>query len=761
MNKSSILRRRASSPSKHFSDGTTGQRRQDGRRLQVEPLEARHLLACVSPGDPCLEDPNLSVRTVISGLEQPTTMAFLGPEDFFVLEKASGKVQHVVNGVVAGTVLDLAVNNGSERGLLGITLHPNFPENPGVYLYWTESTTGADTSVLSETPLLGNRVDRFEWDGTALTFDENIIQLRALQPAFDAEPTPAAGRGNHDGGIVKFGPDGKLYIFIGDVGRRGQTQNLEFGPFTPPTGDDDNFGGPEPDDAHMTGVVVRLNDDGSTPADNPFFAAGAAVGGEVGDNLQRIFSYGHRNSFGMDFDPVSGDLWLEENGDDSFTELNRVEPGMNGGWIQIAGPLSRIAQFREIETTFGGQNLQQMRWPPENIATTPEEVLDRLFVIPGSHYSDPEFSWKFEVAPAAIGFLDSSALGPQYRNDLFMGAARPFLEGGHLFHFNLTGNRQKIAVDDPRLEDRVADNLGKFEITESESLLFGRNFGVATDILTGPNGNLYVVSLSNGAVYEIQRASTRFDAQLTGGEEVPPVDTDASGHMSLQLSDDETELSFELVVSSIEDVTQAHIHLAPPGVNGPVVAFLFGFVPGGVTIDGTLAEGTITEEDLIARPQVGFGGTMEELIGRLRAGAAYVNVHTVAHPPGEIRGQLLPQLPGGGNSRAARLDASGDGRLSAVDVMLLVNELNRRVGGKGNAATEGEGDSEPLDVSGDGALSALDVVLIVNELNRQAAGSAAGAAEEASSGQADGDDTFDALLGVLAEDNLRQRGRKR
>ena len=96
-----------------------------------------------------------------------------------------------------------------------------------------------------------------------------------------------------------------------------------------------------------------------------------------------------------------------------------------------------------------------------------------------------------------------------------MGAARPFLEGGFLWHFNLTGNRRKIAVDDPRLEDRVADNLDKPSPTnrpptpvafvESESLLFGRNFGVATDIQTGPNGNLFVVSLSDGAIYEISR----------------------------------------------------------------------------------------------------------------------------------------------------------------------------------------------------------------------------------------------------------------
>src|SRR5262245_58659632 len=215
---------------------------------------------------PSLVDSNLVVRTVIDGLDQPTTSAFLGPDELLVLEKATGKVQRVVNGLVHSTVLDLAVNSGSERGLLGIALHPNFPEAPYVYLYWTESSiTNTDTTVLSQTPLLGNRVDRFLWNGSSLTADRNINRLRSLQPPFAAEPTPAAGRGNHNGGVIKFGPDGNLYIFIGDNGRRGWLQNLLTGPRGPGL-DDDNFGGPEPDDAHLTGVVLRLNDDGSTPA---------------------------------------------------------------------------------------------------------------------------------------------------------------------------------------------------------------------------------------------------------------------------------------------------------------------------------------------------------------------------------------------------------------------------------------------------------------------------------------------------------------
>src|ERR671938_21531 len=97
----------------------------------------------------------------------------------------------------------------------------------------------------------------------------------------------------------------------------------------------------------------------------------------------------------MASDPELGNLWDQQNGDDTFDDLNRVERGMNGGWVQIMGPVSRISQFKQIETTFGARNLQQLRWPPTNIADTPAEALARLFVLPGSHYSDPEFSWKW------------------------------------------------------------------------------------------------------------------------------------------------------------------------------------------------------------------------------------------------------------------------------------------------------------------------------------------------------------------------------
>jgi uncharacterized protein (TIGR03118 family) len=489
------------------------------------------------PEAPTMTDSSLRVTTVVSGLDQPTSMAFLADGDFLVLEKATGKVQHVVKGAITGTALDLAVNSASERGLLGIALQPDFAHTHGVYLYWTQSTTLADSTDLAEVPMMGNRVDRYVWDPATekLTLDKNIIILRSFQ-ADAGQPM----RGNHDGGKILFGPDGKLYFQIGDQGRRGQLQNLVNGPFGPGQ-PDDQFGGPAPDDAHLTGVIFRLNPDGSTPDDNPFAKVTtddmAKLEQQAGvpllstqlsnivANIHKIFSYGRRNGFGLAFDPTTGFLWESENGDDAFDEMNLITSGSNGGWIQIMGPLSHLADYKEIEASFTPLQgnlpvagnialsaidpttfipaLQQVRWPPTRIADSPGEARNRLFVLPGSHYKGPEFSWKWAVAPAAIGFA-GTALGPQHAGNLFVGGSRTFLEGGYLFEFKFDPNRQHFAFSNPKLNDRVDNNEYKFDEGQSESLLAGKNFGIVTNIVTGPDGSLYVTSLSKGAVYVIR-----------------------------------------------------------------------------------------------------------------------------------------------------------------------------------------------------------------------------------------------------------------
>jgi uncharacterized repeat protein (TIGR01451 family) len=560
---------------------------------------------------PVMLDSNLIVDSIVSGLNQPTSIAFIGGNDLLVLEKSTGRVRRVVNGALQSTVLDLSVNNASERGLLGIALHPQFAQNGFVYLYWTESQSGVDSGNTDDVPQLGNRVDRYKWNGNTLTFDSNLIKLRALQ-----QDAGQASRGNHNGGVLRFGQDGKLYIMIGDEGRRGLLQNITSGAQVP----DDQFGGPEPDNAHLTGVILRLNDDGSTPGDNPFFNANSGLSGEAAANVKKIFGYGFRNGFGMAVDPLSGDLWTQENGDDAFDEMNRVVPGFNGGWIQTMGPLARIDQFKLIESTYGAGNLQQLRWPPSNIADTPQQALARMFMIPGAQYVDPEFSWKYATAPAGIGFVNGRGLGPQYEGDLLVGASRTTLLNGFLFRFRLNANRQHFSFSDSKLADRVADNVDKFDQTESESLIVGRDFGVVTDIQTAPNGNVYVVSLSNGAIYEIKsKPSQLFTATLSAAQETPATNSTASGSATLLLSPDELTARVSLNFSGLSSAQiSAHIHgPAAVGVPGPI---LFPLPTGQVSdFEIALSPGQATE---------------------LKNGLWYLNVHSNNFPNGEIRGQF-------------------------------------------------------------------------------------------------------------------------
>lgn len=619
---------------------------------------------------PAVADPSLQVRAVAGGLQQPTSAAFLGRDDVLVLEKATGKVQRLRLTSDGGpssvtTVLDLPVNSASERGLLGIAVHPRFPSRPFVYLFWTQSLSGQDSTELPDVPLLGNRVDRFRWDGAQLVPDTPIVALRARQDdATNLRDGAPIERGNHDGGKIVFGRDGKLYVEIGDAGRRGQMQNLPDGPGCvalpcpeTPTGGlpDDQYGGPEPDDAHLTGVVLRLNDDGTTPRDNPFVRAGRERGGEVGDNLATVFAYGVRNAFGLAVDPLTGALWDAQNGDDAFSEINHVRPGSNLGWIQAMGPISRNGQYKAIETDRtaprpdsqnGYFGLQQQRYGPERLAGNAREALERMFDVtvgvnrftarldgaqevpanssgasgtatfqlrgdgsidytldvaqisnvrmahihlgaagangpvvvslldrpegvstydrqrivrgritaadivarpgfdatpaellrrmrqgrtyvnvhttrfPGgevrgevapangrvlSRYQDPALSWTYEVAPTGLGFIADSSLGAQYRGQMLVGAATARLDGGQLFRIPLSRGRGFLAPADRRLADRVADNTAKYDRTESETLLFGSDFGVVTDIRTGPGGGVYVLSLSKGELYEISR----------------------------------------------------------------------------------------------------------------------------------------------------------------------------------------------------------------------------------------------------------------
>jgi len=178
----------------------------------------------------------LRVETVVSGLSSPTAMAFLGPNDILVTQKNDGRVRRVIAGVLqSSAVLDVAVNTESERGLLGIALDPDFDHNGQVFIFYTEAS-GVDNGTA-----LGNRVYRYTWNGSALVAPQLVVGLPA-----DLGP-------NHNGGVILFGPDDRLYVVIGDLNRDGKLQNDPVGP--------------APDD---TSVILRVDRAGRGPVDNPF-----------------------------------------------------------------------------------------------------------------------------------------------------------------------------------------------------------------------------------------------------------------------------------------------------------------------------------------------------------------------------------------------------------------------------------------------------------------------------------------------------------
>ena len=434
-----------------------------------------------------MRDDTLSVEALTKDLDQPTSLAFV-EDQILVTEKTTGKVRIVRDGELTGDAIDLAVNGFDERGLLGIALHPDFSAKPFVYLHWTwngegtgpEKLLGEDTDEEQAVPALGNRIDRFKWANDKLTFDRNIVEFPSNTLESD---TSGRVRGNHDAGPLAFGPDGKLYTMMGDQNLRGQLQNLP--------------GGPPPDDAHFAGVILRLNDDGTTPPDNPFFAVGGEMGGEVGENVQKIYVYGVRNSFGLAFEPDSGSLWQTENGDDTYDEVNVFSGGANSGWIQIQGPPAGFEEYKRLEIE-SEDGLDVPSFPPTDLAESSDAAQSALFALPGSKYAAPVLSYERPPALTAIGFVGDDRLGKSSHRTVWMGTVLT----DSLLRYPLSPDGRSLSLTGG-LTDRIDNNEEKGDLGESEPFVVGTGFGVVTAIHQGPDGDLYVLSLDSGTIYRI------------------------------------------------------------------------------------------------------------------------------------------------------------------------------------------------------------------------------------------------------------------
>lgn len=386
-----------------------------------------------------LLNPAYTAETFATGIAAPVTMAVVGPEEFFICEKPTGIVKHRRRGQWLDDLIDLNVAGGAELGLLGICLDPDYAISPFVYLFYASASIDGEEWI-------EDRVDKYLVVGSRLRFVKNVWKS-------PYDPNQNNGTSHH-GGVIAVGPDRKLYICYGDLGR---------GRFDDPR-IETNTG---MNAASGSGSIYRVNLDGTTPNDNPF--AGSKI-----PELRNVWAFGIRNSFGIAFDPFSDNVWFTENGPDAYDELNLGFPGMNSGWLKITGPDSRDARYFENEYH--------------------AYESDELSNIQGSRYSDPAFSWLTTIAPTAIVFPNTPKFSVGDQNLMLVTDAN----NGNIYAFDLSFSRNRIEYKSGTT-DTVADTDA-----ERDQYLFGSGFGLVSDAKLGIDGYLYIVDLGQGRVIRVR-----------------------------------------------------------------------------------------------------------------------------------------------------------------------------------------------------------------------------------------------------------------
>lgn len=351
---------------------------------------------------PTVKDPDMVVQKYVPGICcSPTTMAFLDKDDILVLEKSSGEVHLIHDGVFVGSpALKENVTSDDDQGMLGIDI-----VGKKVYLYITQAGSPGG-------PSLCNCVYSYDWDGQHLV---NKTLVKAM-PHYEVY---------HIGGIMATDLNGTTYLVVGDNGRAEENK----------AGVLENNATGAPDD---TGVILPIIPPG------PYYAIGI------------------RNSFGLAVDPVTGALWDTENGPDYGDEINLITPHFNSGWGIVAGKANAT-----------------------QIAAMPHY---KNYV-----YHDPVFTWQKTVAPTAISFVDSPKF-PSYNSSLLVGDCN----NGNLYKFQLNQKRDGFVFDSQTLQDGVV-NPGD----TMDDITLGTGFGCLTDIKVGPDGLIYIVSLSDGTIYRL------------------------------------------------------------------------------------------------------------------------------------------------------------------------------------------------------------------------------------------------------------------
>jgi aldose sugar dehydrogenase len=431
---------------------------------------------------------DLKLELVAEGFKSPISMAFIAQNDLLVLEK-EGKVQRVIDKkILPDPILDITsiINSAGERGLLGIAISEGngsdndnrYNKDLDIYLLYTEKTTNSEfvnnycsPENCKSNDLVVNSLYKYKFKNDKLVNPELLLRT----------PVDRNSSLFHIGGVITVGPDKNVYVTVGDGNicvspedcenllsegaLRSQTTNFENG--IRPSGN---------------GGILSVNVNGEiSNYDN-------ILGYDYPLNL--YYAYGIRNSFGIDFDPITGYLWDTENGPAFGDEINLVKPGFNSGWAKKQGVWSIVNPSQlAVDPPPGKERGYHLS---DNPQITNES--ERFVNFNGNgKYSDPEFTWNYTVGVTSIEFFNSDKLGKEYKNDLFVGT----FNDGLIYNFNLNNDRTQLALNG-ELQDKVAETNEQLQ-----DVIFGKNMESITDLETGPDGYLYVLSIGEGKLWRI------------------------------------------------------------------------------------------------------------------------------------------------------------------------------------------------------------------------------------------------------------------
>ena len=427
------------------------------------------------------------IEKYLTGFDVPIAIDFID-SDIFVLQKNNGMVYLIQNGVLKEQpILDLEVSNYGEQGLLGITT-----VDDKIYLFFTEAFHDGGLSH-------GNKIYEYTWNGEKISNPKLIKSLPGWTQGYNS-------------GVMTHDLENKIFAVSGSQYRFGALQNTPLDEslmcYTDGLCDDETeitfFDSIE---RTLSCVNVSFHHYTTNPfghqteqpdlSDNPFetnpfnvavnlssclqafifnnFSNGdwkdTSVVLQVKPSIDSYRAIGIRNSFGITTDPITGNLWMTDNGPDKFDEINLVENKFNGGWAKIIGDIN-------------------------------DEQLIPISPYGDFVYSNPEFSWELPIGITALDFGEGQ-LFSEYDGWLFVADSN----NGNIYFLKLNKERNGFDFQSEHLKDLVVNidpenTYGNFHESMSE-IMFGANFGIITDLKFGPDGSLYVVSLMEGTIYRI------------------------------------------------------------------------------------------------------------------------------------------------------------------------------------------------------------------------------------------------------------------